>query len=228
MDVPGAGLRQSQAAHTGWGRGPGPTCFPPGPQLCPGSCSASPRPLGLPGHLCLWLGRAGGLGAGQQEPVGVWEGERDIQTKTGVGWGCCRGTVRGEGGVKGQVRELPRLPLRGEGSCGVDGAPRDSAGSGATEEGLTSRVGRHLRLPLRFGLRPHGFDPWVGKIPWRRKWQSTPVLLPGKFHEQRSLVGYSPRGRKESDTTERLHFHFHFVTLHREAGWGFGWGRTDS
>ena len=55
-----------------------------------------------------------------------------------------------------------------------------------------------------------GFDPWVGKIPWRRKWQSTPVLLPGKSHGQRSLVGYSPRGCKESDTTERLHFHFHF------------------
>ena len=50
------------------------------------------------------------------------------------------------------------------------------------------------------------FDPWVGKITWRRKWQSTPVLLPGKFHGQRSLVGYSPWGRKESDTTERLHF----------------------
>ena len=52
------------------------------------------------------------------------------------------------------------------------------------------------------------FDPWVGKIPWRRKWQSTPVLLPGKSHGQRSLVGYSPWGRKESDMTKRLHFHF--------------------
>ena len=41
--------------------------------------------------------------------------------------------------------------------------------------------------------------------PWRRKWQPTPVLLPGKSHGQRSLVGYSPWGRKESDTTERLH-----------------------
>ena len=51
------------------------------------------------------------------------------------------------------------------------------------------------------------FDPWVGKIPWRRKWQPTPVFLPGKFHGQRSLVGYSPWGRKESDTTEQLHFH---------------------
>ena len=46
------------------------------------------------------------------------------------------------------------------------------------------------------------FDPWVGKIPWRRKWQPTPVLLPEKSHGQRSLVGYIPWGRKESDTTE--------------------------
>ena len=52
------------------------------------------------------------------------------------------------------------------------------------------------------------FDSWVGKIPWRRKWQSTPALLPGKSHGQRSLIGYSPWGRKESDTTDRLHFHF--------------------
>ena len=50
------------------------------------------------------------------------------------------------------------------------------------------------------------FDSWAGKIPWRRKWQPTPVPLPGKPHEQRSLVGYSPWGRKEWDTTERLHF----------------------
>ena len=41
-------------------------------------------------------------------------------------------------------------------------------------------------------------------IPWRRKWQSTPALLPGKSHGQRSLIGYSPWGHKESDTTERL------------------------
>ena len=52
-------------------------------------------------------------------------------------------------------------------------------------------------------------DPWVGKIPWRRKWQSTPVFLPGESHGWRSLVGYSPQGRKESDTTEELHFHLH-------------------
>ena len=44
--------------------------------------------------------------------------------------------------------------------------------------------------------------------PWRRKWQPTPVLLPGKSHGQKGLVGYSPWGREEQDTTERLYFHF--------------------
>ena len=47
--------------------------------------------------------------------------------------------------------------------------------------------------------RRSGFHPWVGKIPWRRKWQPTPVLLPGKSHGWRSLVGYSSWGCKESD-----------------------------
>ena len=50
------------------------------------------------------------------------------------------------------------------------------------------------------------FNPWVGKIPWRRKWQPTTVLLPGKSRGRRSLVDCSPWGRKESDTTERLYF----------------------
>ena len=43
-----------------------------------------------------------------------------------------------------------------------------------------------------------GFDPWVRKIPWRRKWQPTPVLVPGKPHAQRSLVGYSPWDHKRA------------------------------
>ena len=47
-------------------------------------------------------------------------------------------------------------------------------------------------------------DPWVGKIPWRRAWQPTLVFSPGEFHGQRSLAGYSPWGRKESDLTEQL------------------------
>ena len=59
-----------------------------------------------------------------------------------------------------------------------------------------------------------GFNPWVGKIPWRRKWQPTPVFLPGESHGRRSLVGYCPWGCKESDMTERLHFtSLHFLHL---------------
>ena len=47
-----------------------------------------------------------------------------------------------------------------------------------------------------------GFNPWVGKISWRREWLPTPVFLPGELHAQRSLLGYSPWNHKESDTTE--------------------------
>ena len=46
-----------------------------------------------------------------------------------------------------------------------------------------------------YQCRRHGFSPWVGKIPWRRKWQPTPVVSPGKSHGQRSLVDYSLGGR---------------------------------
>ena len=49
--------------------------------------------------------------------------------------------------------------------------------------------------------RRRRFDPWVGKIPWRRKWQPPPVFLPGESHGQRSLVGYSPWGHEESDSS---------------------------
>ena len=65
------------------------------------------------------------------------------------------------------------------------------------------------------------FDPWVRKIPWRRKWQPTPVRFPGKLHGWRSLVGHSPWSCKESDTPERLHFHFH-VDRH----WGLSIQKT--
>ena len=49
-------------------------------------------------------------------------------------------------------------------------------------------------------------DSWVRKITWRRKWQPTPVLVPGKSHGPRSLVGYSPWGHKDLDISEWLHF----------------------
>ena len=56
------------------------------------------------------------------------------------------------------------------------------------------------------------FESWVGKTPWSRKWQSTPVFLLGKFHGQRSLVGYSLWGHKESGLTEHMHTHTHTHT----------------
>jgi len=62
-----------------------------------------------------------------------------------------------------------------------------------------------------------GFDPWVRKIPCRRKWQPTPVLLPGKSHGQRSLAGYIPWGRAESDTTEHAGTHTTNVYMKRRS-----------
>ena len=50
------------------------------------------------------------------------------------------------------------------------------------------------------------FDPWVGEIPWRRKWQPTPVLLPGEFHRRRSLVGYTSWSHKESDMAKMTEY----------------------
>ena len=61
--------------------------------------------------------------------------------------------------------------------------------------------------PANAGDSRHRFDPWVGKIPWSRKWQPTLVFLPGKFHGQRSLAGYSAWGCKDSDMTEHIHTH---------------------
>ena len=52
-----------------------------------------------------------------------------------------------------------------------------------------------------------GFHPWVGKIPWRRAQQPTPVSLPGESHGQRNLAGYSLWGHIESDTAEHAHSH---------------------
>ena len=68
----------------------------------------------------------------------------------------------------------------------------------------TSLVAQMVKCPPT--MWETGFNPWVRKISWRRKWQPSPVFLPGKSHGQRSLVGYSPWGRKEWDRTERLHF----------------------
>ena len=65
--------------------------------------------------------------------------------------------------------------------------------------------------PVNAGKRL-GFKPWVGKIPWRRAWQPIPVFLPGKFHGQSHLAGYSLCGCKESNTTEKT-AHTHMMGI---------------
>ena len=70
---------------------------------------------------------------------------------------------------------------------------------------------RLKRLPA---MRETWVHPWVGKIPWRRKWQPTPVFLPRESHGGRDLVGYSLRGRKELDMTALLHFDYVFSSGH--------------
>ena len=69
-------------------------------------------------------------------------------------------------------------------------------------EECTSQCRRHKR---------HEFDSWVGKIPWRRKWQPTPVFLPGESHGQKSLAGYNAWGCKESDTIEATEHTFIYL-----------------
>ena len=70
-------------------------------------------------------------------------------------------------------------------------------------------------------FRRPGFDAWVRKLPWRRKWQPTPVFLPGGFHEQRSLVDYSPWGHKESDTSEATEHAQMRSILYAEVNYSF-------
>ena len=97
--------------------------------------------------------------------------------------------------------------------------PRDGGAWGAAIYGVAQSRTRLKRLSSSSGIlyglpwwlsgkesvcqcrRPR-FDLWVGKILWRRAWQPTPAFLPGESHGQRSLAGFSPRGRTESDTME--------------------------
>ena len=69
------------------------------------------------------------------------------------------------------------------------------------------------------------FDPWVRKTPWRRKWQPTPVFLPGQSHRQRSLVGYSPWDGQESDVTWRLYNNNTGVETEARKVWDTCWRR---
>ena len=129
-----------------------------------------PRPCGFPpetrrgsqGASCAAPGKSGLHARGEGERVMALESRQGTRASRRVEEGLSRSFSGGGGKPSfpspsaGDLRELPREPLRGEGSCGGGGAPWDSAGSGATEEVLISWGGKNLRLPLRFGLRPQG------------------------------------------------------------------------
>ena len=119
--------------------------------------------------------------------------ESEVQAPGGGGWGV------GWGGWGGSCRCALHLPPRQRPPPPTDYhevSPVDPARALAWLE-LFASTGKVYFFHLGSSRRL-----------WRRQWHPTPVLLPGKSHGWRSLVGCSPRGREESDTTERLHFHF--------------------
>ena len=75
------------------------------------------------------------------------------------------------------------------------------------------RIFRGTLVAQRLNNLRHTFEPQIGKILQRRKWQSAPVFLPGKFHGKRSLLHCSSWGHKESNSTERQRTHMHPFTL---------------
>ena len=105
--------------------------------------------------------------------------------------------------VESSVQQGIQFPDQGWSQCPLhwEHAP----GPAAKPSGLPRWL-RQQRMCLQ--CRRPRFDPWVGKVPWGRKWQPTPAFLPGESHGQRRLLGDSPRGHKELDTTE-LMFTFH-------------------
>ena len=174
-------------------------------------------------HSCVTSGQSGGLSRSGDSGTsqGLWRaaGAAESQPPRGSGWG--------EQGLHRAVPE-PGQWTPGRPACGG----RDYSGTAAqrrlgqeclylcqmdfilwfacifsinlTKVYISSLVAQRLkRLPP---MRETGFNPWVGTIHWRRKWQPAPVFLPGESHGRRSLVGYSLLGYTEWDMTEQFHF----------------------
>ena len=129
-------------------------------------------------------------------PANVWD-VRDTGSISGLGR-----SPRGERGNPFQYSSLENPMDRGAWWAAVHGATksRTRLSDFTFTFFWTSLVAQRLK-------HLHAMEEtWVRSLGWRRKWQPTPVFLPRESHGQRSLVGCSPWGLKESDTTERLHF----------------------
>ena len=128
-----------------------------------------------------------------------------------TGWQALQSTHTAQGDSRlGEGQISPRTVLRGDRGKGVrsQGNMLQVSYTHPTHNTTLSR-----QTPSKFGLleveaetRARWTRCFEGGLPWRRKWQPGPALLPGKSHGRRSLVGHNSWGRKESDTTERLHF----------------------
>ena len=136
---------------------------------------------GVPGHIALALLR--GTVLALEEAAPMWAGPPDHTQPRQQPGGLRR---------KGSQRRKT-LPLGSKISPGSLGFETYSFPSGSDSEEST------------YNAREPRFGSWLGKISWRREWQLTPLFPPGESHGQRSLVGYSPWGCKESDTTEHFH-----------------------
>ena len=111
----------------------------------------------------------------------------------------CLTLIRAEPWSVNSITEVPCLKAGGWDSCThisvIGGGCPGERLPGARVNEPTCQCRRHKR---------YGFHPWVAKILWRRKWQLTPLFLPGESHGQRSLVGCNPQGHTESDMTEMI------------------------
>ena len=143
------------------------------------------------GQLCMVRGimlrlEAGGEGGARRTTLWVWGMSQEITSFPNYFWGRAERALVGSMLTK-EIIILTPLPF-------------------LTLHTNNHNPNTHTQWPCgkesAYQYRRCGFNPWVGKIPWRTKWQPTPVFLPGASHGQRSLVGYSPGGCKESDPTE--------------------------
>ena len=100
------------------------------------------------------------------------------------------------------MKVVPSLPHSGQLKTLIKGTLSFWLQKQKLEFGWVPLVAQMIRICLQ--CRRPGFNSWVGKISWRREWLPTPVFLPGESYGERSLVGYSPWGHKELDTTEQL------------------------
>ena len=143
--------------------------------------------------------------------------QRVQRCRTPAAQGCIPPWKGRETGGRGAVREGFSKGARETVGILVDGIPRPYTG---TQECVSYLLNCHSSRSCLFLWSHCGFPRWlkrirlpiqetkvrslIWKIPWRRKWQPTPVFLSGESHGQRSLAGYSPWGHKESDTAEQL------------------------